>query len=57
MVMPIPIGVEQQLGRQEGAHSCEHGEAQLGGWVGLVVFGFVGLAGGRTRKLGALNAG
>lgn len=56
MPMPMPIGAEQQLGRQEGAHACEHGEAQLEGWVGLVLF--VGLAaGGRTRKFGALNAG
>jgi len=59
MGMPIlmPIGAEQQLGRQEGAQACEHGEAQLEGWVGLVLFGFEGLAGGKTRKFGALNAG
>lgn len=53
----MPIGAEQQLGRQEGAHTCEHGEAQLEGWVGWVLFGFEGLAGGRTRKFGAPNAG
>lgn len=57
MPMPMPIGAEQQLGKQEGAHICEHGEAQLEGWVGLVLFGFEGLAGGRTRKFDALNAG
>ena len=58
MPMPMPIGAEQQLGRQEGAHACEHGDAQLEDWVGFVLVGFVGLvAAGRTRKFGALNAG
>ena len=47
--MGMPIEAEQQLGWHAGAHDCEHGEAQLEGWV---LFG-LDLAEGRTRNCGA----
>ena len=49
MAIGMLIVAEQQLGWHKGAHDCEHGEAQLGDWVGWVLFGL----GGKTRKLGA----
>lgn len=57
MFMFMFIGVEQQFGKQEGVYICEYGEVQLEGWVGLVLFGFEGLVGGRIRKFGVFNVG